>query len=76
MNATLILVELVTVATTLVGKESMVVFEVDALDDADVPFAFVAVTVNVYAVFGVNPDTTIGELEPVPVKPPGLLVTV
>jgi hypothetical protein len=36
----------------------------------------VAVTVNVYAVPLVKPETVIGEEEPVPVKPPGLEVTV
>ena len=48
----------------------------DALDGTDVPPELVAVTVNVYGVFGDNPDTVIGEDVPVPVKPPGLLVTV
>ena len=42
---------------------------------ADVPFAFVAVTVNVYAVPSVSPLTVIGD-DPVPVKPPGLDVAV
>ena len=42
----------------------------------DVPPELVAVTENVYDVFGVNPDTEIGEDVPVPVKPPELLVTV
>ena len=46
------------------------------LDGSDVPPELVAVTVNVYTVFGINPDTVIGEDVPVPVKPPGLLVTV
>jgi len=41
-----------------------------------VPVAFVAVTVNVYAVPFVKPETVIGEDDPVPVKPPGLEVTV
>ena len=44
----------------------------DALDDPEVPAAFVAVTVKVYddagAVF--NPETTIGDPEPDPVCPP------
>ena len=48
----------------------------DALDAADVPFTFVAVTVNVYAVPVVSPETVIGEDEPVPVKLPGEEVTV
>lgn len=42
---------------------------------ADVPLAFVAVTVNVYAVPLVNPETVIGDA-PVPVKLPGLDVAV
>lgn len=41
-----------------------------------VPVAFVAVTVNVYAVPVVRPDTVIGEEDPVAVIPPGLEVTV
>jgi hypothetical protein len=41
-----------------------------------VPTLLVAVTVNVYAVPVVNPDTVIGELAPVPVTPPGEDVTV
>jgi hypothetical protein len=53
-----------------------VVTDVDALDEMDVPPELVAVTVNVYAVFASNPDTVIGDDAPVPVKPPGLLVTV
>ena len=48
----------------------------DAADAAPVPTAFVAVTVNVYAVPLVRPVTVIGEAEPVPVSPPGLEVTV
>jgi hypothetical protein len=60
----------------MVGPTDVVVTDVDELDAADVPDELVAVTVNVYSVFGVNPDTVIGEDEPVPVKPPGLLVTV
>jgi hypothetical protein len=42
----------------------------DALLAAEVPFAFVAVTVNVYAVPLLSPETVIGEA-PVPVNPPG-----
>jgi hypothetical protein len=44
-----------------------VVIDPDAEDAVDVPFALVAVTVNVYAVFCARPDTVIG-LEPVPVR--------
>jgi hypothetical protein len=42
---------------------------------AEVPLEFVAVTVNVYAVPLVKPETVIGD-EPVPVRPPGLDVAV
>jgi len=41
----------------------------------DVPLAFVAVTVKVYAVPFVKPETVIGD-DPVPVRPPGLDVAV
>jgi hypothetical protein len=41
-----------------------------------VPTALVAVTVNVYAVPVVSPETVIGEEPPVPVSPPGLEVAV
>jgi len=47
-----------------------------ALLAADVPFAFVAVTVKVYEVSLVNPETVIGLDAPVPVSEPGELVTV
>ena len=76
VKATLTAVELDTVAIPMIGVPDIVVTAVDALDDADVPPELVAVTENVYGVFGVNPDTLIGEDVPVPVKPPGLLVTV
>jgi hypothetical protein len=46
------------------------VTELDAADAVDVPLALVAVTVNVYAVPLVNPETVIG-LAPVPVNDPG-----
>ena len=73
-----ILTELVlnTVDVTIVGAPDMVVTALDIPDALDIPPEFVAVTVNVYTVFDVNPDTIIGEDVPVPVKPPGLLVTV
>jgi hypothetical protein len=48
----------------------------DAALAEPVPVEFVAVTVNVYAVPLVKPDTVIGEDAPVPVKLPGLEVTV
>ena len=76
VKETLIAVELDTVAVPMVGAPDIVVTEVDALDATDVPPELVAVTVNVYGVFTVKPDIVIGEDEPVPVKPPGLLVTV
>ena len=44
-------------------------------DATDVPPELVAETVNVYDVFGINPDTVIGEDVPVPTSPK-LLVTV
>ena len=50
--------------------------DAEALDGSDVPALFVAVTVNVYEVPAVRPETVIGEEVPVPVNPPGLEVTV
>jgi hypothetical protein len=47
-----------------------------AVDAGDVPIAFVAVTVNVYEVPLLKPETVIGDEPPVPVAPPGLAVTV
>ena len=67
---------MVVVAVPIVGEFVNVYTDSDEPDDTDVPPEFVAVTVNVYGVLGVNPDTVIGEDVPVPVKPPGLLVTV
>ena len=75
VKATLTAVELEAVAVPIVGALVLVVDAYDALG-TDVPPELVAVTVKVYGVLGVNPDTLIGEDEPVPVKPPGLLVTV
>ena len=68
--------ELDAVAVPMVGGPDTVVTEDDALDETDVPPELVEVTEKVYEVFAVNPDTFIGDDEPVPVKPPGLLVTV
>ena len=48
----------------------------DAADAVLVPAVFVAVTVNVYDVPLVSPVTVHGELEHVPVSPPGLDVAV
>ena len=65
-----------TVATPMVDALDIVVTDDDTSDDDEVPLELVAVTVNVYGVLDVNPETVIGEDEPVPIKPPGLLVTV
>jgi hypothetical protein len=53
-----------------------VVIELDAALGLDVPVAFVAVTVNVYAVCSDSPETVIGDVALVPVSPPGLDVAV
>jgi hypothetical protein len=58
------------VPPVIVGNGTIGVTELEALDAADVPLALVAVTVNVYAVPLVNPETVIG-LAPDPVCPPG-----
>jgi hypothetical protein len=59
----------------MTGLAGGVTLLLDALA-GPVPVAFVAVTVNVYAVPVVKPETVIGEDVPVPVRPPGLEVTV
>jgi hypothetical protein len=63
---------------TAVGAPGTVagVTELEGLDAVLVPTAFVAVTVKVYAVPFVKPVTVMGEPLPVPVKLPGLEVTV
>jgi hypothetical protein len=62
---------------TLEGAGTTGVTELDAAEAADVKFAaLVAVTVNVYAVPFVKPETVTGEDEPVPVIDPGEDVTV
>ena len=76
LKATLTVVAPVTDAVPIVGVPDTVVTVDDAFDETEVPPELVVVAVNVYIVFGVNPDTVIGEDLPVPVKPPGLLVTV
>jgi hypothetical protein len=76
VKATLTALELDTVTVPIVGAFGIVVTGVDAFDETDVPPEFVAVTVNEYNLFANNPNTVIGEDVPVPVKPPGLLVTV
>jgi hypothetical protein len=58
-----------TVAEPIVGGFDNVVAKDDALDETDVPVALVAVTVNVYGVLGVNPDTIIGDDVPVVILP-------
>ena len=76
VKTTLISVVLNTVAEPIMGELGFVVTVFDVLDGRDIPPELVAVTVNVYIVFGDKPDTVIGEVVPVPVKPPELLVTV
>ena len=81
VNETETAVELDTIAEPIVGALGGVVTEDDALDETDVPPELVAVTEKVYDVFPDNPETDIAETDvvedvPVPVKPPGLLVTV
>ena len=58
------------------AEESTGVTELDAADALPVPTLFVAVTVNVYGVPLVRPETVIGEAVPVPVWLPVLEVTV
>ena len=48
----------------------------EAVDAAPVPTLLVAVTVKVYGVALLSPLTTIGLLAPLPVKLPGVDVTV
>ena len=64
------------VAVGLAGADGTVlgVTAFDAALAAPVPMAFVAVTVNVYAVPLVRPVTVSGDAAPVPVAPPGLAV--
>ena len=76
VKATFIDDELDTITLPIVGGPDTVVTEDDALDETDVPPELVAVTENVYGIFDVNPETLIGDDVPVPVKPPGLLITV
>jgi uncharacterized membrane protein len=56
--------------SALVAEGRLGVTLLDADDAIEVPLAFVAVTVNVYAVPVVNPETVIGDA-PVPVIEPG-----
>ena len=66
------------VAVPIVGTPDTVagVAELLVTDDALVPTAFVAVTVNVYVVPFVNPVTVTGEPLPVALNPPMFDVTV
>ena len=63
---------LLATAETAVGAFGTVagVTELEALDAVLVPTAFVAVTMNVYAVPFVSPVTVIGDPPPLAVKPP------
>jgi hypothetical protein len=69
---------LVAVAVTEVGAPGSVagVTEFDALEGVLVPTAFVAVTVNVYAVPFARPVIVIGDEPPLAVNPPILELTV
>ena len=60
---------------TPVSPEGVVTASLAALAP-DVPVAFVAVTVKVYAVNSDSPETSIGLVAEVPVNPPGLDVAV
>jgi hypothetical protein len=75
VKETLTTVELDTVAVPIVGAFGFVITSLDALDGTDVPPELVAVTVNVYGVFEINPDTVIGDDAPVAISPK-LLITV
>jgi hypothetical protein len=70
--------ELPAVATAPVGAPGTVagVTAVEADEAAELPIAFVATTVKVYAVPFVKHVTFIGEVAPIPVKLPGEEVTV
>jgi hypothetical protein len=65
-------------AVTPVGAPGIVagITALEADDAEELPAAFVAITVKVYAVPFVKPVTVIGELPLVPVKLPGEEVTV
>jgi hypothetical protein len=69
------------VAITAVGAPGTVfgtagVTAVDATEATELPTALVATTLKVYAVPFVKPVTFIGDVVPVPIKLPGLDVTV
>jgi hypothetical protein len=77
VNATVACV-LPAVAVPIVGALGTVngVTLLEAADSALLPAMLVACTVNVYAVPLASPETTMGDAAPVPVKPPGVDVTV
>lgn len=60
-------------AETELGRSGIVVAVIadEGADASEFPYAFVAVTVNVYAVLDCRPSTTTGEDTPVAVYPPG-----
>ena len=71
----------VTVTIPRVGGSEIVYIEDDIFDTLNTMgllgiICLIADTVNVYSVFGVNPDTVIGDDVPIPIKPSGLLATV
>lgn len=67
--------DVVTVGAVGVAGTVVAVMELDAEEASEVPDAFVAVIVNVYAVLDCKPSTTIGDDEPVAVYDPGEDVT-
>lgn len=58
----------------VIGSTAVILF--DAADAGLVPVEFPAVTVNVYDVSPVNPETVIGDVADVPVSDPGFEVAV
>jgi hypothetical protein len=63
-------------AITVPEAKAVVVTVLEGELAGPIPPAFVAVTVNVYAVPEANPGTVIGEEAPLAVSPPGLEVAV
>ena len=63
--------EVVTVGALGVAGTVVAVIEAEALEASEVPDAFVAVTVNVYAVLDCKPVTVSGDDDPVAVYDPG-----
>jgi hypothetical protein len=66
------------VAVTAVGESGTVagVAETITVEESEFPTALVEITVNVYVVPVVKPRTVTGELELLPVNPPGEATTV